>query len=347
MPQAFHIFVGMGVGLVIRVLFATDLHIRGNSPVHRTDDYRTTVMQKVKEVGEIARREAVDVILIGGDWFDRPDTSHGVVSEAIRIFREYPVTPVGVLGNHDIFGQNPETQDHTVLGVMFHAGIVDLLNRGDVRYIEKDGLVLQLTGSPFHYDVDRRNPKEDYYVKKQNADVAIHIVHAMLVDQPYFFGPFTLIYDVKTEADIVLSGHYHPGFHKVHYVNGTYFANPGSLTRSKCTRESLTRMPKVLLIDIHAKDEIAFREVYLESARPGEEVFDLDAIERAEERRQFVENWDRQLELMTQDYKSIDPMSIIDRISQEESIDPEVIRRAKKRLSSSLEAFSFAEGQMI
>src|SRR5690606_9695571 len=111
-----------------------------------------------------------------------------------------------------IYGHNPLTQDNTVLGVVFHAGVVDLLNPGDVRYVEKDGLVLQITGQPFHYEIDRRDPKLNYYVEKKNADVAIHLVHSMLMDQEYPFGPHTLIYNVETEADIVLSGDYHPGF---------------------------------------------------------------------------------------------------------------------------------------
>ena len=55
----------------MKFLFFTDTHIRGNNPQNRIDDFVQTLNVKLREVFEIAKNEEVDIILHGGDIFDR------------------------------------------------------------------------------------------------------------------------------------------------------------------------------------------------------------------------------------------------------------------------------------
>lgn len=59
----------------MKILYMTDTHIRGTSPRSRTDDFQQAIREKIEEVIDIAERERVDLVLHGGDLFDRPNLS--------------------------------------------------------------------------------------------------------------------------------------------------------------------------------------------------------------------------------------------------------------------------------
>ena len=59
----------------MRILFFTDTHIRGTNPQNRKDNFPETLYLKMEEVFDIAKKNNVDILLHGGDIFDRPDNS--------------------------------------------------------------------------------------------------------------------------------------------------------------------------------------------------------------------------------------------------------------------------------
>ena len=93
----------------MRFLFFTDTHIRGTNPQNRKDNFYNTLQLKIREVFDIARQNDVDIILHGGDIFDRPDISPSLVREFALLLNEYSFPIYAVAGNHDIYGQNPLT----------------------------------------------------------------------------------------------------------------------------------------------------------------------------------------------------------------------------------------------
>ena len=174
----------------MRLLFLTDDHKRGTTPANRKDNFPATLAAKLREVADIAREREVDYILHGGDFYDVPAPAISVCADFLEIYQQFPAPVYIIAGNHDLFGNNEETLPRTMLGLAARVGIVRMIGRAPV-YLTKGDLRLQLTGRGYHFEMDRRDPREDYVVQKRNCDYAIHMVHGMLLDRASFPAPST------------------------------------------------------------------------------------------------------------------------------------------------------------
>jgi exonuclease SbcD len=322
---------------MMRLLYFTDTHIRGTSPRSRTDDFQETIRSKIEEVIAIAKRESVDVVLHGGDVFDRPNLSPAVVREFASLFRKFPAPIYAIAGNHDIYGHNPATVERTMLGLLEAFGMLRLIREGERIRLEKDGLVVQLSGQPFHYDLDRRERMLDYAVKNEiGARYCIHMVHGMLVDRSLPDGvPHTMVHEVwSDDVDILLTGHYHAGF-KVQRKNGKYIVNPGALARINNHKSEIARMPQVALIELG--EEIRIEPILLECAKPGDEVLDRSYIEKAAYREQQLNQFLSDLR-RDSEFKAIDVKDIIHEIAAANGIEEEVRFKAMKLIAEVQEA---------
>src|SRR5690625_1104720 len=246
---------------MMKFLYVTDTHIRGTTPKNRMDAYVDTLFEKLTEVVHLANGEKVDVLLHGGDVFDRPDLAPNIVGQFAKIFIQANMPIYVVAGNHDTFGHNPMTTPRTMLGLLDSFGVMNVLEPGEPVVIEKGDLRVQITGQPYHYDLDQRDVKLDYYpANETKADYLIHLVHSMLVDQALPEGiAYTMIDHIwGTSADILLTGHYHGGF-GIKERNGTYICNPGALARVNNHWTEINRMPKVIIGTI-LKERIILEE---------------------------------------------------------------------------------------
>lgn len=326
----------------MRFLYFTDTHIRGTSPRSRTDDFQETLRNKLNEIVDIAKREQVDFILHGGDLFDRPSLSPAVVREFARIFRQFQVPMYIIAGNHDIYGHNPMTVDRTMLGLLDAFGTLILLQEGKRVRLEKDGVVVQLSGQPFHYDLDKRDVKQDYMVENEiGAHFCIHMVHGMLVDRALPDGvAHTMIHQVWNDSvDVLLTGHYHAGF-PVQERNGKYIINPGAIARINNHVSEIKRMPQVVILDISNKIEIQL--IPLQCAEKGENVLDRTAIEKEAYRQEKLTSFVQQIR-SAGEFRAIDVLEIIDEISRLEGVPDEVRFEAQRRIAIEQEA----EGETI
>lgn len=118
----------------MRFLFFTDTHIRGTNPQNRKDNFLKTLHTKMEEVLDIAKRNNVDILLHGGDIFDRPDISPSLVRDFILLINKHALPIYAVAGNHDIYGQNPLTINRTMLGLLDGADVVRLIKPGEKIY---------------------------------------------------------------------------------------------------------------------------------------------------------------------------------------------------------------------
>lgn len=284
----------------MKLLFLTDTHIRGNTPENRLDNLGDTLKIKLNEVVEIADKYEVDYILHGGDFFDVASPSLAVTGEFLEIFKKFKVPIYAISGNHDLFGANLQTLPRTLLGFIARLGFINLLMPGEKVYLNKHNVTLQLTGQPYHYDIDIRPRELDYHVIKENADIAIHMVHGMLANQEEFPGNHTLVADIlETKADITLSGHNHLGFGQLE-IEGKHFINPGALIRLTNHKREIERKVGVTLINLEGKN-IKCETIYLNSAPKGDEVLDRSKIEAKA-------SLDLKLERFTQEIKQASDM---------------------------------------
>jgi DNA repair exonuclease SbcCD nuclease subunit len=327
----------------MKLLYFTDTHIRGNNPKSRKDDFLDTLKNKFNEIVQIVENEEIDYVLFGGDLFDRPDLSPSVIKEFIIYLKKLPLPIYSVLGNHDIFGQNPATVSRTVLGLLDTIGIIKLINYGDIIYLEKNGLSIQLTGCPYYYDIDVSPSREGYIVNKESCSYAIHMVHGMLLDRPFFEGiPHTLIDDIasKTQADITLCGHYHTGY-GIKKIGDKYFINPGSLSRISSTLSEIERIPSCLIIEI--KDELKLSLRQLKCAKSGNEVLDRELLRREEFKSQKLNEFIQQVNSYG-NFEVLNIEKIINEISMKENMPTEVKDEAVRRIAEAQLLLSSREG---
>lgn len=316
----------------MKLLFFTDTHIRSTNPRNRIDNFYESTLKKLEEIRDYANENKIDYVIHGGDLFDRPDSAIKPTSEAGKILSSFNIPIYIVAGNHDIFGYNLDTLGRTMLGLLDSFALVKIIPKDGIL-LEKDNTSVLLLGRDFSSDIDTK--KENYIVKKKNlkyqADVIINVVHGFLTDRPFLkYVNHILVGEIlDTEADITLSGHYHAGFN-TQFIEGKYFSNPGSMVRITNSLSEIKRRPKFLEIEINKKD-IKIKDVFLKSAKDGEEVLD---------RKTLVENQykDERLMLFSDsvetniDVNLLNLDTIIEQIANSEAFDKKVKEEAKFRI---------------
>lgn len=319
----------------MKFLYFTDTHIKGTNPKNRKDNYYQTLINKFNEIIELCEIHNIDYVLHGGDWFDRPDTSPAIVREFSLLIKKINRPIFTIAGNHDIYGQNKVTISRTMLGLMDGIGIIRLIDYNDNNcnevFLEKNNIKVQLIGSSYRYDIDNEN-KDAYIVKKdKNVDYTINIVHGMLLDFKFMNTvQYTHIDQIiNTEADLTLAGHYHAGF-GIHESNGKIFANPGSLTRISNSNSEISRMPKVIVIDLSKRLDVF--EIELKCALKGSEVLDRSALNENLNNQFKINEFYNMIKKST-NFKKISIKEIIENISISEKIEKEVKEEAFKRIS--------------
>jgi len=320
----------------MRLLYLTDTHLRANTPANRRDNLVETFHAKLAEVVALAETYGVQAVLHGGDLFETPNPGLAAAGELLRGFltalarRGIPfyITP----GNHEMFGHNPATLHRTLLGFMGQIGVVHILGRTP-HYLDDGNVRVQLTGTPFHVDIDRRERAQDYAVEKKGCDVAVHVVHGMLCHRVLFPGAaYTLVDEIKdlTEADFTLAGHNHLGFPEICH-NGRWFLNPGALVRLSNHPRDMQRLPAVVLLDLD--NGPSFRILTLKCARPGEEVLDRSAVEQEAFREARRASFLAAVRAAARTPRT-DPVGILEEVLDARSdLEPRVKEEARRRFA--------------
>jgi len=234
-----------------RIGFFTDTHGRGDTPEGRTDDFRVSLCTKLEEIGSIWESEKVDYVLFGGDLFHTPDISNSVKYDIMHILKGWNKDIIGVVGSHDYFGYQMKSLKRTALGIVAKAGIMTLVGgEGLPQYIDLDDVIV--VGTPHTYWL--ADDPINFFAKRVNKDYSfqIQLVHGDLVHKPVPW-PHVTIDQVKTESDLVLSGHVHPGWPDPITIGSTTFFNPGSIARLENT--GVQRTPRVIVVDVSVNDD--------------------------------------------------------------------------------------------
>lgn len=329
----------------MKILYLTDTHIRGTSPRNRLDDLPQALLEKLREVVELAREHRVSAILHGGDLFDRPDVAPAVALEFLRVLMEAPCPIYGIAGNHDVFGFNPQTVPRTMLGLFDGFQLFRLIKPGEVIWLEESGLKVQVTGQEFHAELDRRNPVLDYCVvpsgqggslheRQPEADFAIHLTHGMLLEKAFFEGTAHTLLDAvmaHTVADVTFGGHYHPGWSKVHEVDGRLFINPGALVRLGAQSADFRRPIQVALLELAKGEPVQCRLIPLRTARPGDEVLDRSQEESQMARERALADFIQGIGDTSQ-FEVLEVQAIMERIADNAGVPKRVREEALRRL---------------
>jgi len=256
---------------LLRILYLTDTHIRAYSPISRRDNFQETIFAKLAEVVQLASKYAVDLVLHGGDLFDIPQVSHRLTGRTAELFRSFPCPVWVVPGNHDLFG-SLSTMEYTSLGVLARAGVVRLLTE-DTEFAA-DGISLRIRPIP----ASREIPALAYVFSEPAlpGQYRLIVAHDNLVLNPVHPDiPHKVISPEISNADLVLAGHWHPGWPDVVDSGNTSYVNPGSLARVDAGKFSRDRQIRVVLLAV-VEDGIFIDFIPLEMAKPFSEVFTDD-----------------------------------------------------------------------
>jgi predicted phosphodiesterase len=257
----------------MRLLYLTDTHIKSSTPENRKDNFLETIYRKLLEVTSLCRDLRVDFVIHGGDIFDNPHPEQSSWDLLDWFLKELDCPVYCIAGNHDLINQQLDSLQKAALGFLARNRQIKLLQPHEKIYLNDGNCIVQLSGQHFYGGIDQQKNSVDYMVTKNNCDLAIHVVHGMLLPKAFSDKvACTLISGITaTEADFTLGAHAHLGYHEI--VGGKFFLNPGALARLTNLQRELVRRPQVLYLDFTTT--AAYRFIPLQSALPGSEVMDI------------------------------------------------------------------------
>lgn len=331
----------------MKFIFFTDMHGRANNPVSRLDNYPETVLKKLEWVVKTANEKDA-VLLFGGDWLNRPDTSPSFIGNMAAILSKLKNGPCyTVLGNHDIYGYNVETFPRTPLYILAQIGIIKILDETTPTLFDNVGetgdiTVVGVTGASASYDIDKADKKHYMAEITEPCDTHIHIVHGFLTNKEWPYVEHTLIDDIagRTHANIILSGHEHSGFGVIKkkgdsFRNHTLFCNPGALLRVSAGIGDMNMAVRVAEITVNGfQSEIEFIYCPEDIALPAAQVIDRERLLKEKEHEQKINSFFRSIaETDIEMFDTTDIMAVFKQFAEQEDINADIQKEIVKRLS--------------
>lgn len=280
---------------VITLVWRTDVHMADVSPASRTDDWATTILGKLRQVGDTARAVKADAVLDGGDFFHIKSptrNSHEIVRRVAELHAEYPCPVYANVGNHDLKYGSLEFLDESPLSVLYSSGVFKRLydNYEAVFVDEHGGVKVRVVGIPYHgtkYDWNRFTA-----IAKGDEDFLVVVAHCLasptggtLFDAEDVIGYKQL---VNLDPDVWCFGHWHKNQGTKEIARGKYVVNIGSLSRGSLSQDDLTRTPECMVMRFAHGCDPTFEPVPLKVAAP-EDVFNLAERDRNEARKNTME----------------------------------------------------------
>jgi exonuclease SbcD len=330
----------------IKLLYFGDPHIRGTNPRNRTDSYPEAWKAKHREIWQLAKEHQVAAILQPGDTFDLPDVANSVLNEAADIYAEAPCPVYTTAGNHDIPGYNVAAFQNTSLRLLERlVPQLHVINDPSYPVFFGEDNEVAVTFTPYSGRIDKEGYGYSPEIKSLLYDKAyrIHVAHGMLLDHTPPFDRFTLVQEVKTTADLVLTGHDHTGYGIYNRADGKIFCNPGSLTRLSASESEISRPIQVALIEIKEVFNLTVGRMFhraeielipLKSAKPGPEVLDRSRIEAEAKRQYAMESFAALIQTSEGERVRLDINQIVEAVAEKEGVAPEVVRLALEKIDA-------------
>ncbi len=267
----------------MKILHITDSHGTVKSPESRTDLFYLTFLRKLAEIAYVVKLHKIDMILHTGDLFHSSRVSNKFMGQVAEIIKAWGVPLYVVPGNHDIDGYTIDTIDQTSLGLLAKTGVLTLLTRDNPIRINapqpaNKTITVAISGQEYYADIDTGN-MEDFEMQQDEADINILAIHGYIADtQQHPNIRCTYPKDIITDADIILSGHYHRSF--AMDVGNVAYYNPGSMMRVEMTDYNKTHMPQYGILDIELDNQgyvvYDYKFHQFRIAKPSSSVFDFN-----------------------------------------------------------------------
>jgi hypothetical protein len=214
----------------VDAVLCSDLHIRADVPICRTDDYQKAMFGKLEFIFDLCRKHNVP-LLCGGDIGHRPQWPNWLLERFMALAEGVPI--VSALGQHDLPGHNLNELERSACGVLKRAGVVSF-DSGTCFF--KDLKVI-------HFD--QPLPKQ-----KVNES-SILITHRMVIDIKEDYpdqkaDDASLLLKQLPFCKLILTGDNHKPF-VIRGNDNRLLVNPGSMMRM--TAAQANHKPRVYLYD--------------------------------------------------------------------------------------------------
>ena len=279
---------------MIRLVWRTDVHLSDNPPSSRKDDWTATVLDKLRQVGEVARKVGATAVIDGGDFFHVKSpsrNSHELIRRTAEVHAAYPCPVYANVGTPDCVYGDYAYLDQQPLGVLFSTGVFRRLYDEHEYFIEKGGVKVRVVGIPYHgtqYDMERFRS-----IRKGDEDVLVCIAHVLASSKggSMFEGEDIIAYDALAafEPDVFCFGHWHKD-QGVEVVGGKTIINIGSLTRGSLSQDEVERRPACAVMSFAPGQPPQVQVVRLR-VPPAAEVFDVAGRARAVARASTVDSF--------------------------------------------------------
>ncbi len=207
----------------VDAIFTSDLHLREDRPICRTDDYQAAQWSKVQQIFDLQIRYNCPV-LHAGDLFNHWKPSPYLLSKAIK---NMPYDFHTVFGNHDLPNHNINDLDKSGVYTLHTAECLGVL-------------------SCLHWEQTNTE-----YASYTINDRKILVWHVMTYqgDLPWpgcvDLSAKQILRKLHGQFDVIVTGHNHKSFVEEH--NGSVLVNPGSMMRMKADEQD--HKPSVYLWD--------------------------------------------------------------------------------------------------
>lgn len=261
-----------------KYVYITDIHLSSRTPVSRNDNMRLAILNKLDYVVRYCVKRKCKKILIGGDIFESPNIEDEVFNLFVEKFHnayvKFGIEVWTIIGNHDLTGKNLETFKNGKVGSLYYYEWFHLLNEEPIS-----GKFSTVYGYDYTKELENGTDYPDSAVELDFDKVNIGVFHTMVYngETKIIDGvPILVDYrDVVTSFDIVLCGHYHPGFGKKKtniLEHETWFVNPGSLARADILCEAIGYGPALAYIKIGAS---GVPKIYMKKIPCEKDVFEI------------------------------------------------------------------------
>ena len=303
----------------MKLLYIQDFHLSGNSPVNRKDNFYQSMLIKLDETLSIAKTQKVDLIIDGGDFFNREIVSNTIVDDVLDRIESSGIDWAMLYGNHCMVGNNINVSQSSSLAHIFRRSkLVTYLDEINEKFC-------YIKSYDYKHGIEQEI-KDDGLFCEETEKLKIAVVHSMLTIKPFHPDVLHVVAkDIKTNYDIILCAHYHIGW-GIKEINGVKFINISALGRRAINESKI--QPQVLLIDTETKK---LEIIKLKNVKPVEECFDLTKIEEKNE-------WDGEMEKFISSLDNVKTEGLnlrgeVENVGKQQNIDREIIKLITDEIS--------------
>jgi len=300
-----------------KFLVFSDGHAQGINSRNRLGNYFSDWLIKFDELLSIAKQNKCDAILDCGDLFESDKPSYSIIDQIADRVEKNGIPIYSLFGNHAMSYGNIKNSENTGLAhLQKRSKYFNLLTElGNNNFIIK--------GIDYSFEVEEQLKKQEIILKSQKKENdntiewKIALVHAMILPNKFFENTsYVQCKDIKTNADLIICGHYHQSFEKK--IGNTTFLNVGCFGRLAINEAKLE--PSVLLLDTEKR---SYEIIKLKSAKKGKEIFDLSKYEELKGQEKSIQEFLDSLKSV--DLQSVDLSQQIVKIGNENKVEQKVI----------------------